>query len=93
MSDGWVYVDGKPEWRPSVAAMKAEIHCQLDRWYGEEYDSLAEWLDDLENAVRREWADKLRNFELEDVMGRNFYTGAGIDFAADLIDPHKEDPK
>ncbi|MFH8414388.1 hypothetical protein [Streptomyces collinus] len=93
MSDAWVYVDGKPEWRPSIQAARAEIHGQLDRWHGQECDSLREHLDDLVLAVRREWADKLRNFELEDPKGRNFYTGTGIDFAADLIDPHKEDPK
>lgn len=95
MSDGWVWVDGRSEWRPSVAAAKAEIHSQLDRWYGEEYDNLAEWLDDLEKAVRREWAEKLREAQrnLPDPMGRHFYTHTGLDFAADLIDPHKEDPQ
>ncbi|QYW07908.1 hypothetical protein SEA_REDBEAR_62 [Streptomyces phage RedBear] len=43
--------------------------------------------------VRREWARRLREHKLEDVWGRNFYTGTGLAFAADLLDPDTEDPK
>ncbi|AKY03518.1 hypothetical protein SEA_DANZINA_63 [Streptomyces phage Danzina] len=43
--------------------------------------------------TRKRWAKKLREFELEDPMGRNFYTGTGMIFAADLLDPDIEDPK
>ncbi|ANT41066.1 hypothetical protein BI024_gp62 [Streptomyces phage Nanodon] len=43
--------------------------------------------------VRRAWAKRLREHQLEDVWGRNFYTGTGIAYAADLLDPDTEDPK
>ncbi|AWN07581.1 hypothetical protein SEA_GOBY_63 [Streptomyces phage Goby] len=45
------------------------------------------------DEVRRVWAKRLREHELEDVWGRNFYTGTGLAFAADLLDPDIEDPK
>ncbi|AGM12161.1 hypothetical protein SEA_GODPOWER_63 [Streptomyces phage Godpower] len=46
-----------------------------------------------EPEFRRAWAKRLREHELEDVWGRNFYTGTGLAFAADLLDPDIEDPK
>ncbi|MFD0276191.1 hypothetical protein ACFVHB_20120 [Kitasatospora sp. NPDC127111] len=66
----------------SVEAVRAEIHGDLDRWFGEEYDRLAEMLDDLLQAHAHELAEKIRAN----------CNGHGADLpdaedAADLIDP------
>ncbi|AKY03742.1 hypothetical protein AVT26_gp60 [Streptomyces phage Lannister] len=45
------------------------------------------------DEVRRVWAKRLREHKLEDVWGRHFYTGTGLAYAADLLDPDTEDPK
>ncbi|MGW7434695.1 hypothetical protein [Streptomyces sp. NPDC054849] len=87
---GWKRVDGQWVWRPDVETAMAEITGGL---YGEEYEDRRRELDELVSAVRREWADRLRDHDLDDPMGRHFYTGTGIVYAADLLDPDKEDPK
>ncbi|WLW38537.1 hypothetical protein [Streptomyces phage Vanseggelen] len=81
------------EYRPTTVEAKANIHEDLDRWHGEEYDRLAELLDDLVKGVRRDVAKEIREHQLDDPMGRNFYTGAGADYYAQLINPDEEDPK
>ncbi|MFF7252421.1 hypothetical protein [Streptomyces microflavus] len=86
----WLYEKTETRWRPNIATAMAEITGGL---YGEEYEDRHQELVELVDAVRREWAEKLRKHELQDVLGRHFYTGVGIDFAADLLDPDKEDPK
>lgn len=70
--------------KQSVEAVRAEIHEDLDRWWGEEYDRLKELLDDLLRAHAHELAEKIRaNCNLQ---------GADLpdaEAAADFIDPEK----
>ncbi|MFE0964089.1 MULTISPECIES: hypothetical protein [Streptomyces] len=89
---GWKYTDGGWQWRPDIETQMAEITGGL---YGEEYEDRRRELEELVDAVRREWAAKLRDAadNLTDPMGRHFYTGVGMIHAADLLDPDKEDPQ
>ena len=59
--------------------------------YGEDYTELRRQLDDLVRAVRRDVAEELRNHEIPDVMGANFYVPLGVGYAADLIMPEYPD--
>ncbi|WP_406409633.1 hypothetical protein OG923_12505 [Streptomyces halstedii] len=86
----WKFESCETYWRPNISAAMAEITGGL---YGEEYEDRHQELVELVDAVRREWAEKLRTYKLDDPMGRHFYTGTGVAFAADLLDPDKEDPK
>ncbi|GAB7187131.1 hypothetical protein ATKI12_6962 [Kitasatospora sp. Ki12] len=66
----------------SVEAVRAEIHGDLDRWWGEEYDRLAEKLDELLSAHAHELVEKIRAN----------CNGQGVDLpdaedAANFIDP------
>ncbi|MFD7976747.1 hypothetical protein [Streptomyces sp. NPDC059071] len=88
--NGWKYVNGEPRWRPDIETAMAEITSGL---YGQEYEDRRQELDELVDAVRREWAAKLRTHEIPDVMGQNFYVPLGVTYAADLLDPDQEDPK
>ncbi|WJN62684.1 hypothetical protein [Streptomyces phage phiScoe10] len=78
------------EWRPTTEEAVAGM--VYDK-YGQEYEEAHEELLDLVKAVRRDVAKELREHQLEDVWGRNFYTGGGIEYAAQLINPDEEDPK
>ncbi|MFJ9694924.1 hypothetical protein [Kitasatospora sp. NPDC101183] len=65
----------------SVEAVRAEIHEDLDRWWGEEYDRLKEMLDDLLHAHAHELAEKIRGYA--DTVDPCLYANV----AADFIDP------
>ncbi|MFD8315913.1 hypothetical protein [Kitasatospora purpeofusca] len=65
----------------SVAAVRAEIHADLDRWHGEEYDRLTEMLDDLLQAHAHELAERIRTHA--DTVDPYLYASS----AADFIDP------
>lgn len=89
---GWRREGGEWLWRPDIKTQMAEITGGL---YGEECEDRQRELEELVDAVRREWAAKLRDAasDLPDPMGRHFYTGTGMIHAADLLDPDKEDPE
>ncbi|WP_406192447.1 hypothetical protein OH733_05230 [Streptomyces griseus] len=93
MAHGWKYVNGELVYRPDTDRARVNVLAELDTWEGEEYERLRGLLDSLVDAVRRDWAEKIRKHELDDPMGRNFYTGAGADYYAQLISPDEEDPK
>ncbi|MFE7463076.1 hypothetical protein ACFU6R_03090 [Streptomyces sp. NPDC057499] len=84
--------DGEWKWRPDIETQMAEITGGLP---GETYEDRRRELDELVEAVRREWATKLREIaaDLPDPMGKHFYTGIGIMHAADVLDPDVEDPE
>ncbi|MFI8084344.1 hypothetical protein ACIF6L_26520 [Kitasatospora sp. NPDC086009] len=75
----------------TVAAVRAEIHADLDRWHGEEYDRLAEMLDDLLHAHAHELAERVRRV-LDSGEGRDWdwWDSATIPASiADYIDPEQ----
>jgi hypothetical protein len=58
MADGWGYIKGRgPVYMPDAGRVRAELQ---DDKYGQELDEYAASLDELEDAVRRDWAAKLR---------------------------------
>jgi hypothetical protein len=61
--------------------------------YGQEYEELRESLLDLVKAARWEAAQELAELDIPDPMGRNFYTGMGVSYAAQYLNPYEEDPK
>ncbi|MFI6444696.1 hypothetical protein [Kitasatospora sp. NPDC050543] len=71
--------------RRTVAEERASIHGDLDRWYGAEYDSLSELLDDLLQAHAHELAEKIRA-EADELDGWP-QTQHDMRRAAALIDP------
>lgn len=83
-STGYVYIDGRPVWRPSPNAVIAEIIAGM---YGEELDYLGDQLDDLVKAVQRECAAKIKADRRENRIGTGYQPGMMM--AADLIDPDK----
>jgi hypothetical protein len=70
--------------RRTVAEERASIHGDLDRWYGEEYDSLSEMLDALLRAHAHELAEKIRTHR--GALNRAEWP----DVAAALITPEDE---
>ncbi|WMI34580.1 hypothetical protein SEA_DEXERS_60 [Streptomyces phage Dexers] len=63
--------------------------------YGYEYEEMVERMESLVRAVRWSVALELRELanNLPDPMGRNFYTGMGVEYAAQYLHPYEEDPK
>ncbi|QMP84512.1 hypothetical protein HUN43_00060 [Streptomyces phage Endor1] len=82
----WVGNEYRPTTEEAVAALTYDK-------YGEEYEWWTETLAELVKAVRRDVAKEIREHQLDDPMGRHFYTGAGADYYAQLINPDEEDPK
>ncbi|WJN63239.1 hypothetical protein [Streptomyces phage phiScoe45] len=80
------------EYRATVEEAIAEV--TYDK-YGEEYEWWTEYLNGLVKAARWQAALELRELasNLPDPMGRNFYTGVGVDYAAQYLNPYEEDPK
>ncbi|AVE00443.1 hypothetical protein SEA_OZZYJ_62 [Streptomyces phage OzzyJ] len=81
---GWEYGEWGARWAPTTEIAIAEMTVGL---YGDEYTELRRQLDDLVRAVRRDVAEELRDHEVPDVMGKNFYVPLGLGYAADLVMP------
>jgi hypothetical protein len=80
------------EWRGTVQEIMADFTYDV---YGYEYEELRAKLEDLVTAARWQAAEELRELasNLPDPMGRNFYTGMGVSYAAQHLNPYEEDPK
>ncbi|AFV51379.1 hypothetical protein FDG66_gp59 [Streptomyces phage phiCAM] len=78
------------EFRGTVDELIAEHTYHL---WGQEHDEAREALLDLVKAARWEAAQELAELDIPDPMGRNFYTGMGVSYAAQYLNPYEEDPK
>ncbi|WJN62841.1 hypothetical protein [Streptomyces phage phiScoe2] len=80
------------EYRGTVEEVMADFTYDV---YGHEYEELHDKLTDLVRAARWQAALELRELanNLPDPMGRNFYTGMGVEYAAQHLHPYEEDPK
>lgn len=80
------------EFRGTVDELIAD---QVHTLWNEEYEEAREALLDLVKAARWEAAQELAELadNLPDPMGRNFYTGMGVAYAAQHLNPYEEDPK